>query len=79
MKHPWLVALLVILACAFYKVTITLLVVAVALRATWHGYRAVKAANEARRAREDELRARCELENRLWLAGDPRGFYGVGS
>ncbi|MGV0066981.1 hypothetical protein ACRU44_04525 [Mycobacterium colombiense] len=53
--------------------------VAVLLRAGWHGRRAVRAANEARRQREDELRARCVAEDRLWLAGDPRGFYGLQS
>jgi hypothetical protein len=52
-------------------------VVAVALRATWHGRKAVKAANEARRAREAKLRARCDVEDRLHALGDPRGTYGL--
>ncbi|CAM3577807.1 hypothetical protein MYCO108962_25965 [Mycobacterium colombiense] len=77
----WVAAIL--LAVAFVQAHPVLVavaaVVAVALRAAWHGRKAVRAANEARRAREDELRARCEVENRLWLAGDPRGFYGLQS
>lgn len=77
-RHPWLIALLVILALAFYKVTLTLLVVAVLGRLAWHGYRAVKAQNAARRAHEAELRARCDVEDRLWAEGDSRGLYGLG-
>lgn len=77
-KYPtfrWVAAIL--LAITFWKVVLAAGVVAVALRAAWHGYRAVKAANAARRAREAELRARCDVEDRLVALGDPRGIYGL--
>lgn len=75
----WVAAIL--LATAFvqaHPVLVTLAgVVAVALRGAWHGRKAVRAANEARRAREAELRARCDLEDRLYTLGDPRGTFGL--
>lgn len=71
------IAAAVLLLVAFWKAALGLLVVAVVLRGAWHGLRAVRAANEARRAREDELRARCDIEDRLYLLGDPRGVYGL--
>lgn len=71
----WVAA--VLLAIAFWKVAVGLFVVAVALRAGWHGWKAVRTANEARRRREAELAARCDLEDRLLALGDPRGTYGL--
>lgn len=67
-----------ILALAFWKVTLAVLAVAVLARMTWHGYRATVSYNAERRTREAELRARCDAEDRLWAAGDSRGFYGLG-
>lgn len=72
----------VLLAVAFIQAHPVLVAVAafvaVLLRAAWHGRKAVRAANEARRAREAELATRCVAEDRLWALGDPRGFYGLG-
>jgi membrane protein implicated in regulation of membrane protease activity len=75
----WVAAIL--LAIAFIQAHPVLVavavVVAVALRAAWHGRRAVRVANEARRAREDELRARCVEQDRLVRLGDPAGTWGL--
>ncbi|OBG20572.1 hypothetical protein [Mycobacterium sp. 852002-51057_SCH5723018] len=75
----WVAAILLVIAFVqAHPVLVTVAaVVAVALRAGWHGYRATVTANEARRAREAQLSARADAEDLLVTLGDPRGIYGL--
>ncbi len=75
----WVAAILLAIAVvqAHPVLVAVAVVVAVALRAGWHGRKAVRAANEVRRAREAELRARCVEQDRLVRLGDPAGTWGL--
>lgn len=75
--HRWKVVLLVFGAICFPKIVLPGIVVGVLIFAAYRAFLHYARQEAARRAQQEELRRRCELENRLVQEGDPAGTLGL--